>query len=80
MEERPFKHNELCSGGHCACKWQCARYMSNVDIPKANNLYMVFNREWLICCEWFLEMPDEGYPVAPDAMARLSRELNEDIG
>lgn len=57
-----FENCELCDGGQCASKQQCARYIANVDISKARNLYTVFNRTARVCCLHFLERPDENYP------------------
>lgn len=62
MEENPFENNELCSGGQCASKHECARYMGNVDIQRAKNQFIVFNHDWCICCSGYLDRPSDDYP------------------
>lgn len=62
MSENPFRNRELCSGGPCASKSECARYMANVDTERARNLYVVVNRDPCICCTAFLDRPNPDYP------------------
>lgn len=62
MEENPFENNELCNGGCCVIRDDCARYMGNVDIGRVNP-YVVFNRKpFPTVCPWFLPPPDAAYP------------------
>lgn len=61
--ENPFKNNELCDGGCCVVRSECARYMDNVDLDKANP-YVVFNRKpWPAFCPHYLPVPDSNYPA-----------------
>lgn len=57
-----FLNNELCDGGHCPDKANCARFICNVDMSKANP-YVVFNqRRWPGRCPHYLSQPDKRYP------------------
>lgn len=62
MEENPFENNELCDGECCVIRYDCARYMGNVDLHRVNP-YVVFNRKPCpTVCPWFITFPDERYP------------------
>ena len=58
-----FRNTEMCDGGLCDERDQCARYIRNIDIDRAINLYIVFNMiKWPICCLFFLPKPNPLYP------------------
>lgn len=62
MERNPFSGFELCGGGPCASKYDCARYMANVDVSKARNTYVILVAKPCFCCSAFLDRPNENYP------------------
>lgn len=60
----PFEGNELCDGKHCACKETCARWMMRpeLDLDKCTP-YINFNTKPIIHCAFWLQHPNENYPL-----------------